>query len=250
MDSWALTDHGNGSGLAHAHSHAEKMKKAGRKYRQINGVEFYFVPSLTEWRNQYEAHRESVKDKKSRVNKDDDQGGHIIEDEDASKKGRIGKPAYKKYYHLVVLAKNSVGLANLFTLVKKSYKHGFYRFPRIDYAMLKEHGEGLIVSTACVSGDAIIQTSAGDIDMKSLVERFNAGEEFNILSYDENELRPIFKPMKWGDVTRKNTKVYKLTLKDGKTVKLTHDHFVFTDIGWLKVEELKDYKDIKILNIY
>ena len=44
MDAWGLTDHGNGSGLAHAYKHAEKVKKQGHKYRQIYGCEFYFVP--------------------------------------------------------------------------------------------------------------------------------------------------------------------------------------------------------------
>lgn len=166
MDSWALTDHGNGSGLAHARSHTVKMQKAGRKYRQLYGVEFYFVPSLDDWRDQYEAHRQAVKDAKSAkqqeklatkkifidAEKEVEQGGHIIEDEEETKRSRGNKPEWKRYYHLVVIAKNQVGLGNLFTLVKKSYKHGFYRFPRIDYKMLKEHGEGLVVSTACVGG--------------------------------------------------------------------------------------------------
>ena len=38
MDAWALTDHGNGSGLAHAQSAAKKMKKAGQKFRQLNAL--------------------------------------------------------------------------------------------------------------------------------------------------------------------------------------------------------------------
>ena len=54
MDAWALTDHGNGSGLAHAHKHAEKVKKAGKKFRQIYGCEFYFVPDLKQWKDDYE----------------------------------------------------------------------------------------------------------------------------------------------------------------------------------------------------
>ena len=166
MDSWALTDHGNGSGLAHARSHTVKMQKAGRKYRQLYGVEFYFVPSLEDWRESYDAHRQAVKDAKSAKQKEKlateqtviiadqevEQGGHVIEDEEETKRSRGNKPEWKRYYHLVVVAKNQVGLGNLFTLVKKSYKHGFYRFPRIDYKMLKEHGEGLVVSTACVGG--------------------------------------------------------------------------------------------------
>ena len=170
MDSWALTDHGNGSGLAHARAHTVKMQKAGRKYRQLYGVEFYFVPSLEDWRESYDAHRQAVKDAKSAKQKEKlatektviiadqevEQGGHVIEDEEETKRSRGNKPEWKRYYHLVVVAKNQVGLGNLFTLVKKSYKYGFYRFPRIDYKMLKEHGEGLVVSTACVGGLASV----------------------------------------------------------------------------------------------
>ena len=166
MDSWALTDHGHGSGLAHARAHTIKMQKAGRKYRQIYGVEFYFVPSLEEWKQQYETHRQEVRDAKSAKDQEKrstqkividaenevEQGGHVIEDEEETKRSSANKPEWKRYYHLVILAKDRAGLGNLFSLVKKSYKHGFYRFPRIDYKMLKEHNEGLVVSTACVGG--------------------------------------------------------------------------------------------------
>ena len=91
MDAWALTDHGNGNGLAHAHAYAKKLKKKGRKYRQIYGVEFYFVPSLKIWRDQYEAHREAVREarsaKKAREATDIDSedevtGGLVVENED------------------------------------------------------------------------------------------------------------------------------------------------------------------------
>ena len=70
MDAWALTDHGTGAGLAHARSHALKMQKAGRNYRQIYGVEFYFVPSLDEWQSAYDDHRQAVKDAKSSKEKE------------------------------------------------------------------------------------------------------------------------------------------------------------------------------------
>ena len=165
-DSWALTDHGHGSGLAHANQHAELVKKSGRKYRQLYGCEFYFVPSLKTWQEQYEAHREAVqterdakkKEKLSKLpvivenEKEIESIGHVVEDEDETKSKMKGKPAWKRYYHLVVIAKNRKGLSNLFTLVKKAYKYGFYRFPRIDFEMLKEHGDGLVVSTACIGG--------------------------------------------------------------------------------------------------
>jgi DNA polymerase III alpha subunit len=166
MDAWALTDHGNGSGLAHARSAAVKVQKSGKKYRQLYGVEFYFVPSLDDWQRSLDAHHQSIKDAKSskeaqargeeativKPPDEEEQGGHVIENEEETKEAKPGKPEWKKYYHLVVIAKNQTGLGNLFTLVKKSFKYGFYRFPRIDFKMLKEHGEGLVVSTACVGG--------------------------------------------------------------------------------------------------
>ena len=162
MNSWALTDHGNGNGLAHAHAYAKKLKKKGQEYRQIYGVEFYFVPSLSEWRISYENHREEVRaarsEKKAKestdINSEDEvSGGLVIENEDETKSDYNHESNnWKRRYHLVVLAKTQKGLQNLFTLVKKSYTDGFYRFPRIDYDLLKMHGEGLIVSTACIGG--------------------------------------------------------------------------------------------------
>ena len=177
MNAWALTDHGNGNGLAHAHTYAKKLKKKGREYRQIYGVEFYFVPSLSEWRTSYEAHREEVRaarsEKKAKestdINSEDEvSGGLVIENEDETKSDYNHESNnWKRRYHLVVLAKNQKGLQNLFTLVTKSYKDGFYRFPRIDYNMLKLHGEGLVVSTACIGGYPASLIARGEATGKS-----------------------------------------------------------------------------------
>jgi len=56
-------------------------------------------------------------------------------------------------YHLILLAKNKVGYKNLIYLSSFGYIHGFYYKPRIDFEILKEHSEGLIVSTACMGGE-------------------------------------------------------------------------------------------------
>ena len=150
MDAWALTDHGNGNGLAHAHAHAKKLKKLGRKYRQIYGVEFYFVPDLKEWHETYTAYREQ----KKISDVDSEEMGHVVENigETRQLDSASAMNVIKRRYHLVVTALNDAGLQNLFILVKKSYKQGFYRFPRIDFNLLNQHSEGLLVSTACVGG--------------------------------------------------------------------------------------------------
>ena len=54
--------------------------------------------------------------------------------------------------HMVILARNEEGYANLMRLVSKSYLEGFYYKPRIDKEILSEHKEGLIVLTSCLGG--------------------------------------------------------------------------------------------------
>jgi len=60
----------------------------------------------------------------------------------------------KRRHHLVVLPRTSVGLERLFGLVSRGYSEGFYRFPRVDYKMIKEASKGghLMLSTACLGG--------------------------------------------------------------------------------------------------
>jgi len=260
MDAFALTDHGNGNGLAHARSYFLKMQKQGRNFRQLYGVEFYFVPSLQQWSEDYAAHRQAVKDAKTAaaaekkakekidIDADDEAGGLVIEDEDETKTVDVLKDEWKRRYHLVVIAKNRKGLGNLFTLVKKSYKYGFYRYPRIDFQMLKEHGEGLHVSTACLHPDTVLQTSAGNLSIKEVVERINKNEDLHVLSYNERTDKSEFKKVIWGDMTRKNAKLLKLKDTDGNEVKLTPDHRVLVkDKGWIDAKDI--VKGDKIINI-
>lgn len=58
-----------------------------------------------------------------------------------------------KYNHLVVIAKNEKGRINLNKLVSESCKHKYYGKPRIDFNMLQNHQEGLIVLSACMAGE-------------------------------------------------------------------------------------------------
>ncbi len=55
--------------------------------------------------------------------------------------------------HLVLLAKNRVGYANLLKLTTRSFLEGFYYKPRIDKTLLREHSEGLICLSACLNGE-------------------------------------------------------------------------------------------------
>ena len=148
MDALALTDHGNMNGLAYQVLHAKKMKAEGRDFKPIFGCEAYFIPSIAEWREEYE--KAMVDKKRARSIKKEGQSGTTVEDEGASKKTQ---DILRRRRHLVLLAQNQTGLNNLFKLVSESYKpENFYRYPRIDYALLEKYGEGIIAASACLGG--------------------------------------------------------------------------------------------------
>ena len=61
--------------------------------------------------------------------------------------------ANREYSHLILLCENNTGYQNLMYLCSEAFTRGFYYKPRIDYQLLREHSEGLICLTACLSGD-------------------------------------------------------------------------------------------------
>ena len=56
------------------------------------------------------------------------------------------------YTHLILLCKNETGYRNLCYLVSAGFTEGFYVKPRIDWALLKAHAEGLICLSGCLAG--------------------------------------------------------------------------------------------------
>ncbi len=67
-------------------------------------------------------------------------------------------------HHLILLAKNETGYANLRYLSSTGYLDGFYYHPRIDKEVLKERSEGLIGLTACLGGEVTSACFRGDMD--------------------------------------------------------------------------------------
>ncbi len=146
MDALAITDHGNMNALSFQVQAAQKMKKEGHIIKPIYGVEAYYVPSIPKWRLDYERHKEE------KSVKDEEDSNIILEDDQSLKTGKA-KSVLNRRSHLLLLAKNPVGLRNLYKLVSLSYrKENFYRYPRVDQEMLKANCEGIIASSACLGG--------------------------------------------------------------------------------------------------
>ena len=146
MPAMALTDHGRMSGLV-------SFEKACHEHnvKPIMGMEAYCCGigrSRTERTN------------------------YTMETRDLA-----GKPGHEKScYHLILLAKDETGYDNLCRLTTESYATGFYYKPRIDYELLHEHRDGLIVCSACVLGELSMAVQDDDIDKARRVIDWFRGE--------------------------------------------------------------------------
>ena len=58
-----------------------------------------------------------------------------------------------RYYHLVLLAENNTGYANLMKIVSRAFTEGYYYKPRVDYELLETYHEGIIALSACLAGE-------------------------------------------------------------------------------------------------
>mgnify|MGYP002601836359 CR=1 FL=1 len=86
-----------------------------------------------------------------------------------------------EYSHLILLCKNDVGYRNLCYLVSCGFTDGFYVKPRIDWALLHEHAEGLICLSGCLAGYLSRHIVADDYEgakKKALELRELFGEDF------------------------------------------------------------------------
>lgn len=243
MDAMAITDHGNMCAFPEAEQKARDFKNKGINFKYIPGVEAYYHPDLKEWARDKATSDTKRKEERETAKKqpkhdEDDDPGVAVEDEESSKKMEKFLDPVKRRHHLVLLPKSRKGLENIFRLVSRSGREGYYRFPRVDAAMLKEHGEDIIVSTACISGSAIIQTNYGLITLKKVIDYLNKSLEIKVLSYDEKQNKILWKDVTAGQLTKKEAKVIRIKSKSGKILTLTHDHKVLTNEGWIEAGKL------------
>ena len=131
--------------------------------------------------------------------------------------------------HITIIAKNQIGIRNLYSLVTKSHLEHFRRYPIIPKSLLSEYREGLIVGSACESGE-IFRLVSGK---RSRLEQRRLGA-----FYDYFEIQPICNNMFMlsGDSPRAkneeeledfNRRVLNLGRELGKPVVATGDvHFL------------------------
>ncbi|MDD5900408.1 MAG: DNA polymerase III subunit alpha [Lachnospiraceae bacterium] len=72
-----------------------------------------------------------------------------------------GGDSEERYYHLVLLAENNTGYANLIKIVSKGFTEGYYYKPRVDLEVLREYHEGIIALSACLAGEVATHLKRG-----------------------------------------------------------------------------------------
>lgn len=147
-DAICFTEHGNCNSYPHYFLKTEELNKRGVKFKSIPGLEAYFIESLKDWNKLYQADYEK--------RKAGYKGNTVIADtlvyEEEGAKKKIEENPIRRRNHLVLLAKHQKGTENLFSLVSRSYKEGFYGYPRIDFDFLKQYSDGLVCLTGCLAG--------------------------------------------------------------------------------------------------
>ncbi len=151
-----------------------------------------------------------------------------IDDLDSLNHLNVNKDITKdSVYHVTILAKNLVGLKNLYRLISDSHIKYFHRRPRISKSLLEENREGLLIGSACEAGELF----------KALTSNRSYSEVRNIVKfYDYLEIQPLDNNkhllrngiMKnYEQLQNLNKKIYDLGRKYNKIVVATGDvHFL------------------------
>ena len=166
------------------------------------------------------------------VDDDDFYGEYNFGAEDEIPDEYIEKVRAEKTYHIIILAKNTQGLKNLYKLITDSNLKFFKRRPRIPRHRLMQYREGLIVGSACEAGElyrAIVDQKSNE-DILRIASFYdyleiqpNGNNAFMLRSQDERYER--FRTVE--DLENVDRQIIHIADKLGKMVVATCDvHFI------------------------
>lgn len=161
--------------------------------------------------------------------------------------------------HVTLIAKNQIGVKNLYKIVSDAHVNHFYRAPRILKSVLEEYKEGIIIGSACEAGEVFqaVKQNKSDEDLERIISLYDYIEVMPIDNNrfmidkgevkDEEELKDLNRrmievaknfgkiPVATGDVhfIDKHEAIYRKVLKYSQGFKIdeeeTYLHFRTTD---------------------
>ena len=149
---------------------------------------------------------------------------------------RLKDNEHRKYYHLILLAKNYEGYRNLSKIVSIGHIEGkYYDKPRVTHEILKKYHDGLICCSACLAGEIPRDIVAGDLDGARKAIQWHK-DVFGDDYYLEVQLHKTEVPGGPLDVYEhqlvSNAGIFELAAEMGVKVVATNDaHFVLKEDG-------------------
>lgn len=136
----------------------------------------------------------------------------------------------KARYHLIILAMNNVGYKNLMQLSTIANLEGMYYKPRIDHEVLEKYNEGLIILSACASGELGESLKVDDYDeAKAIASWYKSvfGDRYYLELQDHGHLES---PAAWEVQTKINNYLEKLSTELDIPCVITSDgHYLTHD---------------------
>jgi len=218
LDAHSFTNHGNMQSVAPAYLFNKNLKKTGQIFKVNYGNEFYFVPSLSDWREAYALNKNEkelekelkkkatkeaknkkavvgesyaptseevlniIEEKKEATEVVDDEASTVMENEEETKSVKALANKLFRRSHLVMLAKSNQGLQNLYKLTSQSVINGFYKFPRIDLDLIQQYAKGeIICSTACLGSEFFKVIADNQAQYDYTTWDYNGGETYQTI---------------------------------------------------------------------
>lgn len=133
------------------------------------------------------------------------------------------------YKHICLFAKDMQGYLNILKMATISYDKGFYYKPRIDWDILREHQDGLIITSACLGGILNFRDSNGNFDWQAIdTEALKCKNDFGNNFYIEIHTNQMSEQIEF------NKFLYDMCMTyDIKPIACCDSHYVHKEEAWI-----------------